>query len=269
VLLIRWNLSDDTFDFGQWFKGRVYERRCDLSPEGDLLLYFAANYRKPHFSWSAVSRPPYFTALALWPKGDGWGGGGHFTSRTQILLNHRSHEMALAQGFSLPEGLSITQFGDRPGWGEDDPVWWDRLKREAWELTACPEPTENPFNSKVWIEFDPPITWEKAHPLLPDKYRLRMSILGFKERDGPSYLVEHMVIGGDESIGSIGRSEWADWSQTGDLLFSRSGCLFRLEHQGGIFGPIEASKQIADFSALEFQEKRAPNDMRDWPSRSG
>jgi hypothetical protein len=46
VLLIRWHLDDDTFDFGQWLKGRVYERRCDLSREGDLLLYFAANYRE-------------------------------------------------------------------------------------------------------------------------------------------------------------------------------------------------------------------------------
>jgi hypothetical protein len=49
VLLIRWNLSNDKFDFGQWFKGRIYERRCDLSPNGELLLYFAANW-KNHIS---------------------------------------------------------------------------------------------------------------------------------------------------------------------------------------------------------------------------
>jgi hypothetical protein len=29
--------------------------------------------RKPFQSWSAISRTPYLTALALWPKGDGWG----------------------------------------------------------------------------------------------------------------------------------------------------------------------------------------------------
>lgn len=86
VLLIGWNTAGDTFERGQWFKGRIYERRCDLSPEGDLLLYFAANYRKPYFSWTAISRPPFLTALALWPKGDCWGGGGHFSSRKQIAL---------------------------------------------------------------------------------------------------------------------------------------------------------------------------------------
>src|SRR5689334_24278886 len=87
VLLIQWNTAQDTFEYGQWLRGRIYERRCDLSPDGNLLLYFAAKYKEPLRSWSAISRPPYLKALALWPKGDGWGGGGHFESRTRIALN--------------------------------------------------------------------------------------------------------------------------------------------------------------------------------------
>jgi hypothetical protein len=43
-LLIKWHLKSDTFEIGQWFKGRIYERRCDLSPSGELLAYFAAKY---------------------------------------------------------------------------------------------------------------------------------------------------------------------------------------------------------------------------------
>ena len=76
VLLVRWNLSDDSFEAGQWLKGRVYERRCDVSEDGERLIYFAANYRArdAQRTWTAVSRPPDFTALALWPKGDAWGG---------------------------------------------------------------------------------------------------------------------------------------------------------------------------------------------------
>ena len=34
VELILWNMHKDTFERGQWFKGRIYERRCDLSPDG-------------------------------------------------------------------------------------------------------------------------------------------------------------------------------------------------------------------------------------------
>ena len=68
VLLIKWDLERDTFEHGQWLKARVYERRCDLSPDGNLLLYFASDQRRAMSSWTAVSCPPYFTALALCPK---------------------------------------------------------------------------------------------------------------------------------------------------------------------------------------------------------
>ena len=27
VRLIKWNVADDTFEMGQWFKGRIYEKR--------------------------------------------------------------------------------------------------------------------------------------------------------------------------------------------------------------------------------------------------
>jgi hypothetical protein len=114
VLLISWNTADDTFRTGQWLRGRIYVRRCDLSPEGDPLLYFAANYREPYRSWSAISRPPFLTALSMWPKGDGWGGGGHLLSRTRVALNHSDGELNLAEGFSVPKWLKVEQFGQRP-----------------------------------------------------------------------------------------------------------------------------------------------------------
>ena len=30
TLLIKWDTAHDTFEYGQWLKGRIYERRCDL-----------------------------------------------------------------------------------------------------------------------------------------------------------------------------------------------------------------------------------------------
>jgi len=38
VQLLKWNLESDELVPGQWFKGRIYERRCDLSPCGDYLI---------------------------------------------------------------------------------------------------------------------------------------------------------------------------------------------------------------------------------------
>lgn len=45
VASIGWNLEKDTFSLGQWLSGRIYEYRCDLSPNGKYLIYFAANWK--------------------------------------------------------------------------------------------------------------------------------------------------------------------------------------------------------------------------------
>jgi hypothetical protein len=267
VLLIKWNMEDDTFEIGQWLKARIYERRCDLSPEGEFLLYFAANWKMPYQSWSAISRPPYLSALALWPKGDGWGGGGQFLRRNSILLNHREKEMTLAENFSIPRWMSVGQFGDHPGGGEDYPVWFAHLQRDGWQLVKTPDKTKDDWGAKVKWEYDPPFVWQKPHPLKPGDYTLQMSIIGVKETDGPWYLIEHTVTGSKGYFGAVGRSEWADWSPTGDLLFSQAGCLYRLSYKNGEFGPIEASQQIADFSVLEFQRCEAPESAQLWPQR--
>lgn len=88
--LILWNTHEDTFDHGAWFKGRIYEERCDLSPEGDLFLYFALKGSTWSTSyegtWTAVSRPPWLHALTLWPQGDTWGGGGRFLEQRKVGL---------------------------------------------------------------------------------------------------------------------------------------------------------------------------------------
>jgi hypothetical protein len=38
--LIRWDTRNDEFHPGAWIRGRIYPERCDLSPDGELLLYF-------------------------------------------------------------------------------------------------------------------------------------------------------------------------------------------------------------------------------------
>src|SRR6266498_593203 len=149
VLLISWDTAHDTFECGQWFKGRIHERRCDLSPDGDLLLYFAAKHRGPIQSWTALSRTPYLTALAMWPQSGCYGGGGHFLSQHRIALNHEDSEMGLAEGFTLPKGLRVEQFSGRPDWAEDDPIWSQRLVRDGWELVSYPTSTKDEFGSRV------------------------------------------------------------------------------------------------------------------------
>ena len=267
VLLISWNTANDTFEEGQWFKGRIYERRCDLSPDGDLLLYFAGNYRKPYYSWSAVSRPPFLTALALWPKGDAWGGGGHFASKSHILLNHRKNEMELAEDFSVPKWLKVTPFGSIPGWGEDDPVWAERLKRDGWKQLSAGSFTRDRTRT-ITVAYDPPIVWEKDHPRWPERYVLRMSITGLKERGGPWYVTWYEVIdrmNGESS--SLDRIGWADWSHDGDLLYATQGKLYRCEREPQRLALPLRSRLLRDFSDLRFRELAPPQEARRWPAR--
>ena len=47
VCTLGWDLETDTFTMGQWLKGRIYEYRSDLSPNGELMIYFATDYRHP------------------------------------------------------------------------------------------------------------------------------------------------------------------------------------------------------------------------------
>jgi len=109
VQLIRWQTDTDTFEPGQWFRGRIYEHKCDLSPDGRLLVYFAKksgnSFRHPDYgdAWTAISRPPYFTALALWPVWRTWYGGGLFRSNHTVWLNH--HPATKPHPDHQPDGL--------------------------------------------------------------------------------------------------------------------------------------------------------------------
>ena len=47
VCTLGWDLETDTFTMGQWLKGRIYEYRSDLSPDGGHMIYFATDFRRP------------------------------------------------------------------------------------------------------------------------------------------------------------------------------------------------------------------------------
>jgi hypothetical protein len=138
VQLIRWNTETDTFEPGQWLHGRIYEKRCDLSPDGSLLIYFAQKInrrtmedREYTYAWTAISKPPYLTALALWPKGDCWHGGGLFETNARVWLNHHP-AAAVPHPDHVPQGLEVVPNPD--ACGEDDPVHFRRLERDGWVM---------------------------------------------------------------------------------------------------------------------------------------
>jgi hypothetical protein len=123
VCTVGWNRAADEFSVGQWLKGRIYERRADLSPDGKHLIYFASNGKQ---SWTAISRAPYLKAIGLWTKGDCWNGGGLFRSNHEFWLNERCPNEELKPPLACVETSILV--------GESLSVYYPRLHRDGWTL---------------------------------------------------------------------------------------------------------------------------------------
>ncbi|WP_267553060.1 hypothetical protein [Rhizobium rhizogenes] len=255
VQLIHWDLRDDSFEHGQWLKGRIYERRCDLSPSGRLLVYFAATNRAPYRSWTAISKPPFFTALALWPKGNAWGGGGLFEDEDTLLLNHslKWDNVELADGFRLKPGMRIKPCGERSGRGEDEPINGLMRERDGWRSVESGEGHLGGLNATTLFRFSKPQIMEKPGP---NGWRLQMILNAVGRRNQAWYDIDHRVIDRDGVVlADLVNCSWADWDR-GDLVFTRHGSLYRMLKSRVRDYPDkgEAALQLLhDFSDAHFQ----------------
>jgi hypothetical protein len=214
VELVRWDTERDEFVRGHWFRGRIYERRCDLSPDGELLVYFASKISSRTMksdytsAWTAVSKPPWLTALALWPKGDCWQGGGLFLGRRRLLLNHPPNQ-ATPHPKHRPRGLEVEP--NPLASGENDPLYSMRLARNGWEERQVWEREWRGYR-EGYVTTAPGIR-TRAHPALPYRILLHRRIDGLKYREtfhleGPT---GHLSL-------PDGRLDWVDWDQRGRVV---------------------------------------------------
>jgi hypothetical protein len=133
VCTILWDRHTDEFTLGQWFKGRIYERRCDLSPDGKHFIYFAMDgkwHSPSRGSWSAIARTPYLKASAFFPKGDCWNGGGLFIDNSRYWLNG-------CHGNDRDETRLRRDERYRPSGGKGGEclsIYYPRLLRDGWML---------------------------------------------------------------------------------------------------------------------------------------
>lgn len=125
--MIRWQTDNDTFEPGQWLRGRVYERRCDISPDGTQFVYFAHKMHRG-FAFTALCAPPNFTAMEFWEKDNTWGGGGTFDAHGELTLNANRGEDEPIQSkrVALHGWTRVQASGLRSGWTFDPPEIWER-----------------------------------------------------------------------------------------------------------------------------------------------
>jgi hypothetical protein len=271
TLLIGWNTDTDTFEVGQWFFGRLHERRCDLSPSGRLLVYFAARYRRataltsgtakssgersahqgdiePFTTWTAVSRPPYLTALTLWPNIGTYGGGGLFESEHALLLNNYIREPL--NGPPPPSTLQVRPLGP-----EVASIHEARLQRAGWLRTQAGRDSKR--KPTIHAKAQP-----RGHGLV-----LHRTEGGERVTNGPYHVVAYRLADAENKRTlPLSPCDWADWDTNGDLLFAREGILLRLRaprSDEADFG-LDRALTLADFRAATFENRVAPAEFARW-----
>jgi hypothetical protein len=266
VQLILWHTDRDEFEYGQWFHGRIYERRCDLSPDGRLFVYFASKFnastvrdRVYTYAWTAVSRPPYFTALALWPKGDCWAGGGLFEDNRSMMLNHGSYQ-ATPHPDHGPRGLKVTP--NPHTHGEDGPIYFRRLARDGWQQVQ--EPVMPYVGGNQGWRTEKPGIWEKPSPDGTLTLIMTWTGINFEAFGGPYQLTFSIRQKKGTPIPVSSHATWADWDQRGRLVCAEQGRLAEARLQKG-----EVTLDvIADFNDRKPEAIKPPDWASDWkPTR--
>jgi hypothetical protein len=235
VCTLLWDRRNDTFKLGQWMRGRIYERRCDLSPDGQHFLYFALSGRwssETRGSYTAISRAPWLKALTLFPEGSTWGGGGLFMSNSEY------HDQSCSGFDALRDesGLRLVECSPR-----QYELYRARLVRDGWQ----------PISEGLGFESEKNI-FEK------DTRRgwiLRKYVLSQLDRT-PGKAIEwdeHELEKRDERI-VVPSWEWAEVDGR-DIVWAEKGCLYRARlYKSG----LGEQKMVYDFNDMKFQVIQAP-----------
>lgn len=264
VCAIGWDRKTDTFTVGQWLRGRIHERRCDLSPDGRHFLYLALNGRRGSETggvWTAISRTPHLRAIGLWRPIGSWAGyccsdgGGLFLDDHTYWLNANG---AGLKALRVPSTLTREEeFGIPPALirdhsfpvqdcfrGEFPDTYHLRLQRDGWKLIR-----HRRGQGGDWC-----FTFEKE---LPNGWILRKA--AHTEND---LLCEtgvtretHSLHEGDRPVDvECADWEWADLDGR-RLVWVAKGVL----HTAG-FGTARLirPRQLHDFNPLTFEAIKAP-----------
>jgi len=230
---------------GQWLRGRIYERRSDLSPDGKHVIYFAMNGKwnsESRGSWTAVSRAPYLKAIAFFPKGDCWHGGGLWTGKNTYWLNDGYGHAIVVDTTAVrrdPKHQPSHDYG-----GECLGVYYPRLLRDGWELV-------DRLSVGQWKSTD---IFEKPIGKGWTLRKIAHAEVGAPVGKG-CYWDEHELVGPDENQTiHCPTWEWADLDRE-RLVWAANGKLFAAKVQNnGIAGAVE----LHDFNNMTFEAIEAP-----------
>lgn len=271
-----WEFNEDVVSPGQWLNAKIDTRRCDVSPDGSLMVIGAIDYRRrpPHKrvidpetkdirEWTAISRPPYFSALTLFECTFFYGSGGVWLDNNYLIAfgdYSNAHISAIPEHVGLAGGF----------------VPWEMkflLGGWAWEGVRGCEVSENvrklfsqarlqeSRSEKISAFYN--ALFQFSSEINGDRFQQRHSILS-KQIDRTkiwhSMYPDRYWLTLDEKVLELPfEIDWADFSDEGVLKLAGKGCLWTWP--GAPFGEPAL---ITDLTPNKFENVKAPDWALQW-----
>ena len=236
--IIRVDTVTGKYEQGTWFTGKLYPQRCDISFDGEWLVYLAMGASGK--TWNGISQVPRLTCVAEGENLGTWNGGGYWRSREVLCLNR----WAVPPSAKLP--FRTEQLTPLHG-GEDLSVLYPRLERDGWRRRGdnWGRETEVRGTKKFMVACEGDDGWERQPSAkLP---ALVMRYAGFLEH---GYTFRFRVPAQPDLLDD--QVDWANYDSRGRLLVARQGILTIHAWKRGQFEPVH----MLDFEPMRPKSER-------------
>ncbi|MGN6379718.1 MAG: hypothetical protein ACTHNU_12255 [Gaiellales bacterium] len=249
--VLRWHLDEPRIEGGAWLHGTLYPRRCDVSPDGGLLAYFAHTSRPPPWdAYHAVSKAPWLTALAAWHVGSTWTVGLGFDDDGALLHPYGdgwqpSHGSYPGEMRPLPplRGMGRSGFDGRDVANE---------LRRGW-VPVEPGTASVPADAVLALRRERPGAADDALVLVHHGHSF-----GAPAVEG---VVASYRLASGGAVSPLAGAAWADWDPHGRLLIAGTdGTIQIRERTGSDWAPVWTH----DLGGLTPDPQPAPEWARCW-----
>jgi hypothetical protein len=250
--LSRWHLDTGEVEAGSWLRARVYQQRCDVSPDGRYLCYFALNGGatwKPGLTYVAVSRVPWFTALVAWGTLGTYDWGAHFTAeRRQWTFGPPDFgdDGPLRRRYGLaattPQDFAVER---RRGW-VDVPSACDSAGARREERLGVGRPRPAQAKRRDHDRWLVATGGAAAYRSADERYYRPPA---YQLRDGPDGV----------RLADLADVQWADWSRDGHLLVATVAG--ELQLRDGATGQV---RHRVDVGSLSPTPQPPPREAHRW-----
>lgn len=197
---------------GSWFRGKLYALRCDVSFDGQYMVYLAMGSQGN--TWNGVCRLPWLTTLTEAGNLGAWYGGGYFAGKRVLRTNGWGRA-----DFNPPRyaraPFTLDPYASRYG-GEDLGVVYERLERDGFRRLGANWGTDHNMGTRqLQVARAGDDGWGRQPTRGAPMLQLRYA--GYLEH---GYTFTCAL---DAYPGLLDGASWANWDCANDLWVARPG----------------------------------------------